>query len=76
MNENMKYKISENVRDYSEKNNLSIRATSRKIKLNYKTTNHLVKMKVNTIRLDTAYYLARLFNVSLDDLLFKNIFVN
>ncbi len=76
MNKDMKYKISENVRNYRERNNLSIRETSRKIKLNYKTTNQLVNMQVNTTRLETVYNLAKSFNVTMDDLLFKNIFAS
>lgn len=72
----MEYMISENVRCYKQNNNLSIRGTSRKMKVNYKTINELVNKKVNTVRLETAYNISRFFNISIDDLLFKNIFTN
>lgn len=70
----MKYMIGENVKGYKQNNNLSIRGTSRTMKVNYKTINELVNEKVNTVRLETAYNISRFFNISIDDLLFKNIF--
>ena len=68
--------ISRNVRNYRESNSLSIKETSEKIKINYKMAQNIISCNRNNIRLEAVYNIARSLNISIDDLLFKNIFKN
>ena len=69
-------RISRNVRNYRESNSLSIKETSEKIKINYKMAQNIISCNRNNIRLEAVYNIARSLNISIDDLLFKNIFKN
>ena len=51
-------------------------ATSEKIKINYKMAQNIISCNRNNIRLEAVYNIARSLNISIDDLLFKNIFKN
>ena len=64
--------ISRNVRNYRE----SIKETSEKIKINYKMAQNIISCNRNNLRLEAVYNIARSLNISIDDLLFKNIFKN
>ena len=68
--------ISRNVRNDRESNSLSIKETSEKIKINYKMAQNIISCNRNNIRLEAVYNIARSLNISIDDLLFKNIFKN
>ena len=68
--------IPRNVRNYRESNSLSIKETSEKIKINYKMAQNIISCNRNNIRLEAVYNIARSLNISIDDLLFKNIFKN
>ncbi|WP_317368249.1 hypothetical protein [uncultured Tyzzerella sp.] len=72
----MELMISRNVRNYRECNSLSIKETSEKIKINYKMAQNIISCNRNNIRLEAVYNIARSLNISIDDLLFKNIFKN
>ena len=72
----MELMISRNVRNYRESNYLSIKETSEKIKINYKMAQNIISCNRNNIRLEAVYNIARSLNISIDDLLFKNIFKN
>ena len=72
----MELMISMNVRNYRESNSLSIKETSEKIKINYKMAQNIISCNRNNIRLEAVYNIARSLNISIDDLLFKNIFKN
>ena len=72
----MELMISRNVRNYRERNSLSIKETSEKIKINYKMAQNIISCNRNNIRLEAVYNIARSLNISIDDLLFKNIFKN
>lgn len=72
----MELMISRNVRNYREGNSLSIKETSEKIKINYKMAQNIISCNRNNIRLEAVYNIARSLNISIDDLLFKNIFKN
>ena len=50
--------------------------TSEKIKINYKMAQNIISCNRNNIRLEAVYNIARSLNISIDDLLFKNIFKN
>ena len=58
--------ISRNVRNYRESNSLSIN----------KMAQNIISCTRNNIRLEAVYNIARSLNISIDDLLFKNIFKN
>ena len=68
--------MSRNVRNDRESNSLSIKETSEKIKINYKMAQNIISCNRNNIRLEAVYNIARSLNISIDDLLFKNIFKN
>lgn len=72
----MELMLASNVKKYREFNNLSIRETSEKIKINYKMAQNIISCNRNNIRLEAVYNIARSLNISIDDLLFKNIFKN
>ena len=72
----MELMISRNVSNYRESNSLSIKETSEKIKINYKMAQNIISCNRNNIRLEAVYNIARSLNISIDDLLFKNIFKN
>lgn len=72
----MELMLASNVKNYREFNNLSIRETSEKIKINYKMAQNIISCNRNNIRLEAVYNIARSLNISIDDLLFKNIFKN
>ena len=72
----MELMISRTVRNYRESNSLSIKETSEKIKINYKMAQNIISCNRNNIRLEAVYNIARSLNISIDDLLFKNIFKN
>ncbi len=72
----MELMLASNVKNYRELNSLSIRETSEKIKINYKMAQNIISCNRNNIRLEAVYNIARSLNISIDDLLFKNIFKN
>ncbi len=72
----MELMLASNVKNYREINSLSIRETSEKIKINYKMAQNIISCNRNNIRLEAVYNIARSLNISIDDLLFKNIFKN
>lgn len=72
----MELMLASNVKSYRELNSLSIRETSEKIKINYKMAQNIISCNRNNIRLEAVYNIARSLNISIDDLLFKNIFKN
>ncbi len=72
----MELMLASNVKNYREFNDLSIRETSEKIKINYKMAQNIISCNRNNIRLEAVYNIARSLNISIDDLLFKNIFKN
>ncbi|MGL5753090.1 MAG: helix-turn-helix domain-containing protein [Paraclostridium sp.] len=70
------FKISENLNSYMKKNDLSMRAISRNINVNHNLTRQIIKLNRNNLRIEVVYNIAKTFNVSIDDLLYKNIFQN
>lgn len=72
----MELMLASNVKNYREFNDLSIRETSEKIKINYKMAQNIISCNRNNIRLEAVYNISRSLNISIDDLLFKNIFKN
>lgn len=72
----MELMLASNVKNYRELNSLSIRETSEKIKINYKMAQNIISCNRNNIRLEAVYNISRSLNISIDDLLFKNIFKN
>lgn len=74
--ENMKYMISENIKNFKEVNDLSLRECADFFKINHVIVYELISKKRTTARLDVICKLANALNVKLDDLLFSNISEN
>lgn len=72
----MKYMISENVKNFKELNNLTLRESADLLQVNHVTLYELISKKRCTARLDIVCQIAESLNVKLDDLLFSNLYEN
>lgn len=72
----MKYMIGYNIKNYIEINQLTLRECSKKFKVNHVMLSNFIRNKKNSARLESVCRIADSMNVSLDDLLFSNIYEN
>lgn len=72
----MKYMMSENVKNFKELNNLTLRECADALQVNHVAIYELISKKRCTARLDVVCQIAEALNVKLDDLLFSNLFEN
>lgn len=69
----MKYMVADNLKNFKEVNNLSLRETARQVKISHVIVSQFVNKKRCTARIDIICKIANSLDVNLDDLLFTNI---
>lgn len=72
----MKYMLADNLKQFKERNNLSLRETAKMLKVSHVVLIRLINKKRTTAKLDVICRVAEGLNVELDDLLFTNIYSN
>lgn len=72
----MKYMLADNLKQFKEINNLSLRETAKRLKVSHVVLLRLINKKRTKAKLEVICRLAEGLNVELDDLLFTNIYSN
>lgn len=70
----MKYMLADNIRNFNEINKFSLRESAAALKVNHVIIADFVNDRRNSARLGSVMKIASGMNVSIDDLLFSNIF--
>ncbi|XTR39294.1 helix-turn-helix domain-containing protein (plasmid) [Paraclostridium tenue] len=68
--------LADNLKQFKERNNLSLRETAKMLKVSHVVLIRLINKKRTTAKLDVICRVAEGLNVELDDLLFTNIYSN
>lgn len=72
----MKYMISDNLKQFKEINNFTLRKSAILLNINHSLLLRLINKKRTTASLDVICRIAEGLGVELDDLLFTNIYSN
>lgn len=70
----MKYMISDNIRNFNKLHHFSLRESAEALKVNHVIIADFVNNRRNSARLGSIMRIANGMNVSIDELLFSNIY--